>query len=219
MTSAASVHTRRPSRLHNSTMFIADMESSACEDVPSSSSSSSSSSSTADSPKTPTSAIMSPSDGESDSSETTPNKKKSSTFARGESTLHPEPVFSTIPTRRVQSSSAMYKSGNVGQMTFPVSRPIRPFDSISNAMGTAPKRVSPPLSRAESFGAVSGEENKQQQQQLSMKPKGLSVQTTGLETGKQKRSNVLLEPPKNNRFQNGFFILDMTQDEFKTRAW
>jgi hypothetical protein len=57
-------------------------------------------------------------------------------------------------------------------------------------------------------------------EKLHMKPKGLTVQTVGLETGKPKgRSNVLLAPPKNNRFQHGFFILDMTQDEFKTRAW
>jgi len=36
---------------------------------------------------------------------------------------------------------------------------------------------------------------------------------------KPKRSNKLLEPPKKSRFQNGFFILDMTQEEFKSRAW
>jgi hypothetical protein len=36
---------------------------------------------------------------------------------------------------------------------------------------------------------------------------------------KSKRSTKLLEPPKNNRFQNGSFVLSMTQEEFKTRAW
>jgi hypothetical protein len=160
---------------------------------------------------------------------------------------YPEPVFSSIPTRRVQSSNAVFRGmtscGSPSSYaatapsspsptsatfprripSFPVSRPIRPFDSISNAMGTAPKRVSPPLSRSESLEAhpvhvpglaAHGDEK------LHMKPKGLSVQTVGLETGKPKgRSNILLEPPKNNRFQHGFFILDMTQDEFKTRAW
>lgn len=36
---------------------------------------------------------------------------------------------------------------------------------------------------------------------------------------KSRRSTKLLEPPKNNRFQNGSFVLNMTQEEFKTRAW
>jgi len=44
--------------------------------------------------------------------------------------------------------------------------------------------------------------------ELEMKPKP-----------KPKRSNVLLEPPKNPRFACGFFTIDMTQEEFKTRAW
>jgi hypothetical protein len=53
-------------------------------------------------------------------------------------------------------------------------------------------------------------------------PSGTSVDSGELEMKtkpKLNRSNTLLEPPKNPRFANGFFMIDMTQEEFKTRAW
>jgi hypothetical protein len=62
------------------------------------------------------------------------------------------------------------------------------------------KRLSLPISRVEVPTAMKDE-----------KPLALEV--------KPKRSNKLLEPPKKSRFQNGFFILDMPQEEFKSRAW
>ncbi|CAG7846723.1 SubName: Full=Uncharacterized protein {ECO:0000313/EMBL:CCA74242.1} [Serendipita indica DSM 11827] len=143
-----------------------------------------------------------------------------------------EPVFTTMPTRRARSSGTIARtpagglsftsingttciSNSSGESvspisrrtpSFPVSRPIRPFDSISNAMGTQPKRVSPtteaPFAASKTLDSV-------------QKPKAVEPESKP----KPWRSSKLLEPPKNNRFQNGFFILDMTQDEFKSRAW
>ncbi|PVF98307.1 hypothetical protein CPB86DRAFT_784939 [Serendipita vermifera] len=141
-----------------------------------------------------------------------------------------EPVFSALPARRAHSSGAIARGSGMNfpcAMTsitpsenssafprripsFPVSKPIRPFDSISNAMGnnTAAKRTLSPVEARPSVvekPAIMGKKD---------------IPLRGLdEKPKPKRSNKLLEPPKNNRFQNGFFILDMTQDEFKSRAW
>ena len=121
----------------------------------------------------------------------------------------PSPVFTPFPTRQARTStiskaqSAISLAAPTAMPTvlprrnpsFPVSRPLRPFDSISNAMSTA--AITGPPDLAPSVG--SGE--------LEMKTKP-----------KPKRSNVLLEPTKNPRFACGFFTIDMTQEEFKTRA-
>ena len=123
----------------------------------------------------------------------------------------PSPVFTPFPTRQARSPtiSKTQSATSLAAPTiptvlpprrnpsFPVSRPLRPFDSISNAMGTT-AITGPPASLAPSV----------EPGELEMKVKP-----------KSNRSNVLLEPTKNPRFACGFFTIDMTQEEFKTRAW
>ncbi|KAG8810098.1 hypothetical protein FRC17_003092 [Serendipita sp. 399] len=206
----------------------------------------SSSSSADDSPVTPTSAItLSGRSGRAHSSSLTTFRLGSSSSSSiseddsqssdsGDATAKDdfEPVFTSLPSRRAKSSGALALAPTTGMSglsspenaspvspsfqrrtpSFPVSRPLRPFDSISNAMGTNPKRVSP-TTEAPFVTKI-------QQEKLQTAQRIVSDQSRVSETKpKPWRSNKLLEPPKNSRFQGGFFILDMTQDEFKSRAW
>lgn len=133
----------------------------------------------------------------------------------------PVPVITQFPPRRkVQSASAIaqrhsrfspvaptYPTASAPPLrspSFPVSKPLRPFDSISTAMGNS--RSTGSVRQPEAIRSRSATVNTEASGELEMKPKA-------------KRSNVLLEPPKNNRFANGFMVINMTQEEFKSRAW
>ncbi|KAG8787757.1 hypothetical protein FRC15_007911 [Serendipita sp. 397] len=207
----------------------------------------SSSSSTDESPVTPTSAMTLPESptrahsstfstfrlaSSSSSSSLSEDDSHSSDSGDGSAKGDLEPVFTSLPTRRAKSSGALALAPTTGisgpsspessspispsfqrrTPSFPVSRPLRPFDSISNAMGTYPKRPAPATEAP--FAPKSRDEK-------PPSPQGIATEQRRPSETKPKpwRSNKLLEPPKNSRFQGGFFILDMTQDEFKTRAW